>query len=81
MQLTGQVAFVTGATGGIGSEIYRSLAKEGANISICYYTKYEEAQSLWGEITSLGRESLLVQADVSKKDQVISAIEKTKKIL
>jgi len=81
MQLTGQVAFVTGATGGIGSEICRSLAKEGANISICYHTKYEEAQSLWGEITSLGREALLVQADVSKKDQVISAIEATRKNL
>jgi len=46
MQLTGQIAFVTGATGGIGSEICRSLAKEGANISICYHTKCEEAQSL-----------------------------------
>ncbi len=79
MQLTGQVAFVTGATGGIGSEICRSLAKEGANIYICYHTKYEEAQSLWGEITSLEGEALLVQADVSKKGQVISAIEKTKK--
>jgi 3-oxoacyl-[acyl-carrier protein] reductase len=60
MQLTGQVAFVIGATGGIGSEICRSLAKEGANISICYHNKYEEAQSLWSEIISLGREALLV---------------------
>ena len=81
MQLTGQVAFVTGATGGIGSEICRSLAIEGANISICYHTKYEEAQSLWDEITSLGRKALLVQADVSKKDQVISAFEATRKNL
>jgi 3-oxoacyl-[acyl-carrier protein] reductase len=81
MQLTGQVALVTGATGGIGSEICRALAKEGADIVICYHTKYEEAQSLWGEITSLGREALLVQADVSKKDQVISAFEATRKNL
>jgi len=67
MQLTGQVDIVTGTTGGIGSEICRSLAKEGANISIYYHTKYEEAQLLWGKITSLGREALLVQGDVSKK--------------
>jgi len=46
MQLTDQVAFITGATGGIGSEICRSLAKEGADISICYHTKHEEAQLL-----------------------------------
>ncbi|MBA7514506.1 hypothetical protein ES705_06536 [subsurface metagenome] len=50
MQLTGQVAFVTGATGGISSEICRSLAKERANISICYHRKYEEAQILYKEI-------------------------------
>ena len=81
MQLTGQVAFVTGATGGIGSEICRSLAKEGANISICYHKKYEEAQMLCKDIISLGRKALLVQADVSKKDQVISAIETTRKNL
>lgn len=81
MQLNDQIAFVTGATGGIGAEICRALAKEGANIAICYHTKYEKAQSLWGEITSLGREALLVQADVSKKDQVISAFEATRKNL
>jgi len=60
MQLTGQIAFVTGATGGIGSEICRSFVKEGANVTICHHTKYEVAQSLWGEITSLGRKALLV---------------------
>ena len=81
MLLSGQVAFITGATGGIGSEICRSLAKEGANISICYHGKYEEAQKLYKEIISLGREALVVQADVSNKEQVFSAIEKTKKSL
>jgi 3-oxoacyl-[acyl-carrier protein] reductase len=81
MQLTDQVAFITGATGGIGSEICRSLAKEGADISICYHTKHEEAQLLGKEITSLGRKALVVQADVSKKEQVISAIEATRKNL
>jgi 3-oxoacyl-[acyl-carrier protein] reductase len=81
MQLTDQVAFITGATGGIGSEICRSLAKEGADISICYHTKHEEAQLLGKEITSLGRKALVVQADVSKKEQVISAIEATRKKL
>ena len=48
---------------------------------ICYHTKYEEAQSLWGEITSLGRKALLVRADLSKKDQVISAFEAARKNL
>ena len=81
MQLTDQVAFITGATGGIGSEICRSLAKEGADISICYHTKHEEAQLLCKEITSLGNNAIVVQADVSKKEQVISAIEATRKNL
>jgi len=79
MQLTDQVAFVTGATGGICSEICRSLTKEGANISICYHKKYKEAKLLYEEVISLGKKALVAQADVSKKEQVISAIEKTKK--
>lgn len=81
MQLNDQIAFVTGATGGIGSEICRSLAKEGANISICYHRKTKEAQMLCKEIISLGRKALVVQADVSNKEQVISAIEATRKKL
>ena len=60
MQLTDQVAFITGATGGIGSEICRSLAKEGADISICYYTKLEEAQLLCKEVTYLGKNAIEV---------------------
>ena len=81
MQLTNQVAFITGANGGIGSEICRSLAKEGANISICYYVDPEKAKLLYKEIVSLGRKALLVQADVTNKEQVISAIEATRKNL
>jgi len=81
VSLTDQVAFITGATGGIGSEICRSLAKEGVNISICYHKKYEIAKNLCKEIVSLGRKALVVQADVSDKEQVVSAIEKTKKEL
>jgi len=81
MLLAGQVAFVTGATGGIGSEICRSLAKEGADISICYHSKNEKAKMLYEEITSMGRKALIVQADVSDKAQVFSAVEKTRQTL
>ncbi|MBA7573308.1 3-oxoacyl-[acyl-carrier-protein] reductase FabG [subsurface metagenome] len=81
MELTNQVAFITGSTGGIGSEICKSLAKEGADVSICYHSKYEEAQSLFKEITSIGRKALVVKGDVSKKEDVISAIEMTRNTL
>jgi len=57
--------FYNWTTGGIGSEICRSLAKEGADISICYHTKLEEVQLLCKEITSLGKNAIVVQADVS----------------
>ena len=35
MSIQGKVAFVTGAATGIGSEVCRALAKQGAKVAIC----------------------------------------------
>jgi 3-oxoacyl-[acyl-carrier protein] reductase len=67
--LTGQVAVVTGASGGIGRAIALELAKAGADIVVHGHRRREAAQSLATEIEGLGRQCHVVFADLSNPDQ------------
>lgn len=72
-KLENQVAFVTGATAGIGKAIAETFAKAGAHV-IALGTNIERGQALEkegnGKIT-------FMQVDVSNKEQVEKAIEDT----
>ena len=79
--LEGKTALVTGGSSGIGQAIAVRLAKEGVNIAINYVGRPEGAEttreiidagvdSCLCSIRDHGREPLLVEADVSKADQV-----------
>jgi len=76
--LAGKTAIVTGGSRGIGREIALELARQGANIVINYRSRDEEAQKVAKEIQELGRETLIVQADISKFDQAEKLIKETK---
>jgi 3-oxoacyl-[acyl-carrier protein] reductase len=67
--LTGQVAVVTGASGGIGRAIALELAKAGADIVVHGHRRREAAQALSTEIQQLGRQCLILLADLSNVDQ------------
>ena len=79
--LKGKNALVTGATSGIGQSIAVRLAQEGVNVAINYRKSPEDAadtlemlDKACGEIRSCGVKDLLVQADVSKEDDVVEMI-------
>lgn len=63
-----KVAFITGATRGIGRAIALELAKEGYNIALNYRTENEALESLKKEISNMGVECYPVQGDVSKAE-------------
>ena len=63
-----KVAFITGATRGIGKAIALELAKEGYNIVLNYRTENEALESLKKEISDIGVECYPVQGDVSKAE-------------
>lgn len=65
VDLKGKVAIVTGGTRGIGAEIVRTLAKQGADVALNYRKSAAEAEVLIKEIEAMGRKALAVQADVS----------------
>ena len=65
LDLTGKIALVTGATGGVGSEIARSLAAEGASVAVNYRSSAEEADALVKQIAAKGGKAKAYKADVA----------------
>lgn len=67
--LSGAVAVVTGAGGGIGSGIARQLAAAGAAVVLHYRSSADEAAALAAEIDVAGGRSVTAQADVTDPEQ------------
>ncbi|HEV2634535.1 MAG TPA: SDR family NAD(P)-dependent oxidoreductase [Actinocrinis sp.] len=68
--LSGQVALVTGATGGIGSAIALHLADLGAAVAINHLDEPDEAHRLCEQLRTRGAEAVAIQADVREPGDV-----------
>ncbi len=64
LQLSGQVAIVTGSSRGLGNSIARMLAEEGACVVINYARDKEGAESTHASIEASGGRSAVCQAEV-----------------
>jgi 3-oxoacyl-[acyl-carrier protein] reductase len=73
MSLSGRVAFVTGASQGIGRACAARLAKEGASVALAARSQ-EKLNELAGEITAGGGQAAAFALDVTDEEQVRSAI-------
>ncbi len=71
IDLTGKIALITGASGGLGRAIARTLAACGADIAVNYYRGKEQAEVLVKEITGLNHRALAVQADITDFESVL----------
>jgi NAD(P)-dependent dehydrogenase (short-subunit alcohol dehydrogenase family) len=70
--LEGRVAVVTGATGVLGGEMARALARGGARVAVLG-RREKKARRVAGEIEVGGGESLALPADVLDRDQLEEA--------
>src|ERR1700739_3840011 len=78
-KLANQVAVVTGASKGIGAEIAKALAAEGASVVVNYASSKEGADRVVKEITAKGGKAIAVQGDVSKQADITRLFAETKK--
>lgn len=64
-RLEGKYAIVTGASRGIGRAIALELAREGCTVGVNYQHNQALAEEVAAEIKSMGRECMLLQANVA----------------
>jgi 3-oxoacyl-[acyl-carrier protein] reductase len=66
-KLAGKIAVVTGASKGIGAEIAKHLAADGAAVVVNYASSKEGADRVVDEITKRAGKAIAVQGNVTKK--------------
>jgi gluconate 5-dehydrogenase len=76
--LTGKVAFVTGASSGLGVEFARALANQGANISLVA-RREEKLKEVQKEIEEIGVSCRYYVCDVMQVEQIKTAVKQTEK--
>jgi NAD(P)-dependent dehydrogenase (short-subunit alcohol dehydrogenase family) len=76
--LTGKVAFVTGAASGIGRITALAFARRGASVGVADIDK-ERNRETARMITDLGGQAIAVRCDVTRSDDVRTALEQTVK--
>lgn len=74
--LNNKVAFVTGGSRGIGQEIVRKLASEGAAVAFTYNNSEEIANILAKELSTTNVKVIAIKADNGDAQSIASAIKK-----
>ncbi len=74
LDLSGRVALVTGAATGIGRAIALALAQAGAQVAVNHLARAAEAAAVAAQIESLGGRACVVEADVTKADELAAMV-------
>ncbi len=77
IDLSGQVALITGSSRGIGAVIASHLAAAGASVGINYRTNADAADAVIDQIRAAGGEALRVPGDVSDESAAEAVVKTT----
>jgi 3-oxoacyl-[acyl-carrier protein] reductase len=73
--LAGRRALVTGGSRGIGAEIVRRLAADGAAVAFTYGASAEHAEKLVAQVAEAGGTAVAIQADSTDAAQVAKSVD------
>ena len=73
IDLSGRVAFVTGASSGLGAQFARTLSQSGAAVVLAA-RRVDRLKTLRAELESMGGDAHVVELDVTDPDSIKSAI-------
>jgi enoyl-[acyl-carrier protein] reductase III len=71
-------ALITGSSRGIGRGIALKLAESGVRVAVHYYQNEAAAKDTLAAVRKLGSDGMLVQADVTKPDQIARMFDQVK---
>ena len=78
MSLNGKHALITGSSRGIGRGIALMLADKGVKVAINYYQNETAANDTLAKVKERGSDGFLIQADVSRPDDISRMFEKVR---
>jgi NAD(P)-dependent dehydrogenase (short-subunit alcohol dehydrogenase family) len=78
--LARRVAFVTGASSGIGAALAREFARLGADVALAA-RRTERLAALASDVTAMGRRSLAIPCDVTRDGDLEAAVARTREAL
>ena len=78
-KLAGKTAIITGASRGIGAEIARKFAADGAKVVVNYSGSQKKAEAVVADIQANGGEAIAVKANVSDAESVKAMVDETMK--
>jgi NAD(P)-dependent dehydrogenase (short-subunit alcohol dehydrogenase family) len=75
MRLEGKAGVITGAASGLGREVLRLFAGEGAKV-IAFDKNAQDGEQAVGEVVAEGGTAIFEQGDVTREDDIAAAIER-----
>ncbi len=76
-RLSGKNVLVTGASQGIGAAIAKALIEAGCHVCMHYFHSDEMPKALQKKAEGMGLKACIVQADLTKEEEVIRAVKTT----
>lgn len=74
----GKQVVITGAGRGIGRELALAFAGQGARVLVHYGHARTEAEGVVAQIEAMGGQALLVQADLTRKEEALKLVEQAR---
>jgi 3-oxoacyl-[acyl-carrier protein] reductase len=74
-RFAGKAALVTGGSRGIGAEIVRRLAADGADVAFTYLTGKQEAAEVSRDLEAMGRRAIPIEADLARPESAVAVVQ------